>query len=143
MCIIKKTSLSPINKDSKLNGTIQTLLYREKIANYRVISEYHFYNDQLFFYSHRFSFLETKASQEIKNTLIEKYCNGQYFDLEKFILKDSNNHMLTMEDNIDLTIKYIDYNSDLKNYISSLISEKAQSKSKHQRKVAAVLYNYL
>ena len=130
-------------QDVKLNGAVEIILYRDKIANYRIISEYHFYNERLFYYSHRFSFVENRKSQEIKNTLIEKYCNGQYFDLEKKVLKDSNNHALAMEDNVDLTIKYIDFNTGFKDYISSFIKNKNKNKHKQQRKAAALLYNYL
>lgn len=140
---IKQKGKPASYQDEKLNGAVDTLLYRDKIANYRIFSEYHFYNDRLFFYSHRFSFVEKRKCQEIKNTLIEKYCNGQYFDLEKKVLIDSNNHVLSVEDNIDLTIKYIDFNTDFKEFIAILIKNKNKNKNHYQKKVATLLYNYL
>jgi len=83
------------------------LFYKEKISDFKVITQLHFINDKLFFASYTFKGLSSRASQKISSTVYEKYLSVNPSENSKLSLIDIDNNRLSIVANVHLTITYL------------------------------------
>ncbi len=116
--------------------TNMLLVYRHKINNYKIKSEFHFSGDRLFYFNRTFSYLSQIQKQKLPNVLMEKYNSGNPIDFLNQKIVDLNGNEIIISHNIVLSLDYIGKQeaawlyilNDLKN-ASSNISENAERES--------------
>jgi hypothetical protein len=148
----KETSITDIIKkhgkpnykiiyDDLLN--IKVLFYREKLGKHKTKLEFHFFNEQLFFYTYTFSYLNNDDKNELVDILEEKYLEGEKIDMKGDFIVDDNNNIILINDKQDFSIYYICDNrialESIKEHIDSIKKRARQEKSKYKK----ILYRKL
>lgn len=88
------------------NNTV-IYMYKKRIAGFKVKVELHFLEEQLIYFSKRFSGLSKTQKMQLNKHLLGEYGkNGSLEHWNNIYLKDKFQHTLTVENNIDFVIHY-------------------------------------
>lgn len=129
---VKKIKPNP-TKSVNVNNNCHILFYKTKIGNIRTNLELHFFSNKLFFYSYSFS--NTIDTDKILDLLKEKYLSVKSdVNLNFHNITDEFNNYVLVNNEMDLTIKYVALRDETYNYLNQVnIIEKA--KTKHIKKL--------
>ncbi len=115
----------------KYSYTISILFYRIFLGEYKVKLEFHFANNELFFYNYYFSYLKEHDRNKLLKILEKKYLNNNIFEWNNNSIVDENNSMITLQNNINFQINYIIQN---KNFFNKIEEIQTQQKLKSDLK---------
>ena len=126
-----------------MNHKIQIHLYRLKLGGHKTKCELHFYNDQLFFFTYIFSYLNKDQQQQMIEMVQSKYQGEKQIDIESQKLTDENKNSIIIQIASDFSLMYLWGNKEI--YAQLHTDQKFAFKNTHKRlqKNNAMLYRFL
>lgn len=91
---------------SKINPTIDILLYRLMIGGQKVKCELHFFENSLFIFNYTFSYLSSKSKEIISNLIFDKYLQRS-FDFANQKITDGAGNTINVNDGNTFEINYV------------------------------------
>ncbi|MCK5814519.1 MAG: hypothetical protein KAH07_01100 [Flavobacteriaceae bacterium] len=122
---------------------IEVLIFKRKIGAYKYHLEFHFFNNNLFFYT--YIFLDFNKEKDITEMIKEKYIDetNQLYDKKNNFIIDKNNNIILLNDNIPFSVYYLCDNKIVLDKITKHLDlTKTNIKNKHT-KHKKTLYNEL
>lgn len=121
----KKTMLKPTHSiSSEGDRNYDVLLYKTNIDRHKVKLILHFYEGKLFYYSYIFQNLKKEDESEILEVLRNKYVANFEGELTKVRIVDPNRSTIYVENDFDLSVNYLAYQSGFHDYAKSVIQQK-------------------
>jgi len=100
---------------------ITIIFYRIILGGYKTKLEFHFVNNELFFYNYHFSYLNDSDRHKLLKILEKKYLNNNTFKWKNDFIVDKENSIITLENSINFKINYIVQNKDFFNQIKKIV----------------------
>ncbi|NQZ78601.1 MAG: hypothetical protein HRT61_21180 [Ekhidna sp.] len=95
------------------NENIFIILYKHTIGGYRVRSEFHFCQNQLFYFNHHFNHLNYSERDKVLETMKEKYHIRKSWDTRtEYIQHTNGSYAIDVEDSIGIKINYFLYSDN-------------------------------
>ncbi len=129
---------------------IKVLFYRQKLGEHKTKVEFHFFRNNLFFYTYTFPYLNLENKNEIIQMIKEKYLEGKSEDIiNNFItsnlsyIVDKNKNIILYNDSIDFSIYYYCDNKKIMEKIMESIDFMKVKNEIKQKRNKLMLYKRL
>ena len=105
-----------LNSSNGIKRTV--MLYHLVLNDQKVVVEFHFHKNELFYYKFTFDQLETQQSEAIISALLEKYFLPT-INVSNYSIFDTDNNCILVDEDNELSISY----TQMENPFFSLIEE--------------------